>query len=88
MFSQSPALQFVVFGSIPSGRTSHTGLSQKAPFTAYAPSIGHPARLSGQEGVLRHVTRFRESVDNFRFFNLKLYPFADAEGAVPISAKS
>ena len=23
-----------------------------------------------------------ESVDNFRFFNLKVYPFADAEGAV------
>ena len=38
---------------------------------AYAPSIGHPARLSGREEVLRHVTWFRESVDNFRFFNLK-----------------
>ena len=49
---------------------------------AYAPSIGHPARLSGREEVLRHVTWFRESVDNFRFFNLKVYPFADAEGAV------
>lgn len=49
---------------------------------AYAPSIGHPARLSGREEVLRHVTWFRESVDNFRFFNLKVYPFADPEGAV------
>lgn len=49
---------------------------------AYAPSLGHPARLSGREEVLRHVTWFRESVDNFRFFNLKVYPFADAEGAV------
>jgi uncharacterized protein len=49
---------------------------------AYAPSIGHPARLSGREEVLRHVTWFRESVDNFRFFNLKVYSFADAEGAV------
>jgi uncharacterized protein len=26
---------------------------------AYAPSIGHPARLSGREEVLRHVTWFR-----------------------------
>jgi hypothetical protein len=26
---------------------------------AYAPSVGHPARLSGREDVMRHVTWFR-----------------------------
>jgi len=49
---------------------------------AYAPSIGHPARLSGREEVLRHVTWFRGAVDNFRFFELVEYPIADGESAV------
>jgi ketosteroid isomerase-like protein len=49
---------------------------------AYAPSIGHPAQLSGREEVLRHVTWFRAAVENFRFFDLTLHPFADSEGAV------
>jgi len=49
---------------------------------AYAPAIGHPARLSGREEVVRHVTWFLGAVDNFRFFDLKVYPFADPEGAV------
>jgi len=49
---------------------------------AYAPSIGHPARLSGREEVNRHVTWFRGAVDNFRFFELTVYPIANSEGAV------
>jgi len=49
---------------------------------AYAPAIGHPARLSGREEVVRHVTWFLRAVENFRFFDLRVYPFADPEGAV------
>ena len=48
----------------------------------YAPALGHPARLSGREDVLRHVTWFLGAVENFRFFALKVYPFADPEAAV------
>ena len=49
---------------------------------AYAPAIGHPARLSGREEVVRHATWFLGAVENFRFFDLKVYAFADPEGAV------
>jgi ketosteroid isomerase-like protein len=49
---------------------------------AYAPAIGHPARLLGREEVVRHVTWFLGAVGDFRFFDLKVYPFADPEGAV------
>ena len=49
---------------------------------AYAPSIGHPARLSGREEVIGHVTWFVGAVENFRFFDLKVYPLADPEAAV------
>ena len=49
---------------------------------AYAPAIGHPARLSGRDEVVRHVTWFLGAVENFRFFDLEVYPFADPEGAV------
>ena len=48
----------------------------------YAPAIGHPARLAGREEVVRHVTWFLGAVEHFRFFDLKVYPFADPEGAV------
>ncbi|MDQ3776619.1 MAG: nuclear transport factor 2 family protein [Pseudomonadota bacterium] len=48
----------------------------------YAPAIGHPARLSGREEVVRHVTWFLGTVDNFRFFDLKVYALADPEAAV------
>ena len=48
----------------------------------YAPAIGHPARLSGREEAVGHVTWFLGAVENFRFFDLKVYPFADPEGAV------
>ena len=48
----------------------------------YAPSLGHPARLSGREEVMRHVTWFLTAVENFRFFDLRVYPMADPEAAV------
>jgi ketosteroid isomerase-like protein len=48
----------------------------------YAPAIGHPARLSGREEVVRHVTWFLGAVENFRFFDLRVYPSADPEAAV------
>ena len=44
---------------------------------AYAPAIGHPARLSGRQEVVRHVTWFLGAVENFRFFDLKLYALTD-----------
>ena len=49
---------------------------------AYAPALGHPARLSGREAVVRHATWFVGAVENFRFFDLKVYALADPEGAV------
>ena len=49
---------------------------------AYAPSVGHPARLSGRAEVVRHVTWFRGAVDRFRFFNLAIHPFVDSTRAV------
>jgi uncharacterized protein len=48
----------------------------------YAPSLGHPARLSGREEVVRHVTWFLGAVENFRFFDLRVHAFADPDGAV------
>src|ERR1700747_2293605 len=48
----------------------------------YAPALGHPARLSGRAEVVRHATWFVGAVENFRFFDIKVYPFADPEGAV------
>ena len=38
------------------------------------PSIGHPARLSGREEVVRHVTWFLGAVENFRFFDSGYIP--------------
>lgn len=49
---------------------------------AYAPSIGHPAQLSGREEAVRHATWFVGAVENFRFFELKVYALADPRGAV------
>ena len=49
---------------------------------AYAPSVGHPARLAGREEVMRHVMWFRGAVERFRFFNVTIHPFDDPAGAV------
>ena len=48
----------------------------------YAPSLGHPARLSGREEAVRHATWFVGAVENFRFFDLAVHALADPEGAV------
>jgi ketosteroid isomerase-like protein len=48
----------------------------------FAPAIGHPARLSGRVEAVRHVTWFLGAVENFRFFDLEVHPFADPEAAV------
>ena len=48
----------------------------------YAPTIGHPARLSGRDEVVRHVTWFVEAVETFRFFDLEVHAFADPGMAV------
>ena len=48
----------------------------------YAAALGHPARLAGREQVVRHVTWFVGAVENFRFFDVKVYALADPEAAV------
>jgi ketosteroid isomerase-like protein len=47
----------------------------------YAPSLGHPARLSGRAEVMHHVTWFLSAVENFRFSDLRLHPMAEPEAA-------
>ena len=49
---------------------------------AYAPAIGHPARLSGREEVVRHVNWFLGAGENFCFFDIRVYAFVDPEAAV------
>src|SRR5918998_6287961 len=49
---------------------------------AYAPSLGHPAKLSGREEAVRHATWFVGAVENFRFFNLEVHALADPQRAV------
>ena len=39
---------------------------------AYAPSLGHPARLSGREEATRHANWFVGAIEEFRFFDLKI----------------
>src|SRR5206468_7059966 len=48
----------------------------------YAPALGHPARLSGREEVVRFVTWFLGAVGEFRFFEEGVYAFADPDAAV------
>jgi len=48
---------------------------------AYAPALGHPARLAGRAEVLRHVSWFLAAVKEFRFIEPKVYAFADPSGA-------
>jgi hypothetical protein len=40
---------------------------------AYAPSLGHPAQLSGRKEAVRHATWFVGAVENFRFFDPNVY---------------
>ena len=48
----------------------------------YAPTIGHPARLTGREVVVGFVTWFLGAVENFRFYDLTVYACADPDVAV------
>jgi ketosteroid isomerase-like protein len=48
----------------------------------FAVALGHPSRLSGREEVVRHAKWFVGAVENFRFFDLRLYPFANTDAAV------
>jgi ketosteroid isomerase-like protein len=48
----------------------------------FAPALGHPGKLSGRAEVVRHITWFIGAVENFRFFDLNVYAFADPDGAV------
>ncbi len=43
---------------------------------AYAPALGHPAKLSGRDEVLHHVKWFLGAVENFRFIDPKVYAFS------------
>ena len=49
---------------------------------AYAPALGHPARLSGRAEVTRHVDWFLGAVEDFRFIDPKVHAFADPQAAV------
>jgi ketosteroid isomerase-like protein len=48
----------------------------------YAIALGHPSRLAGRDEVVRHAKWFVGAVEKFRFFELRLHPFADADAAV------
>lgn len=50
----------------------------------YASALGHPERLSGRQEVVNHITWFIGAVENFRFYDLKMYPFADPDAAAAI----
>jgi uncharacterized protein len=54
---------------------------------AYAPALGHPARLSGRAEVMRNVTWFLNAVENFRFFDPKVYPFADPQSIIKTTGR-
>jgi uncharacterized protein len=47
----------------------------------YAPSLGHPARLTGRAEVMHHVAWFLGAVENFRYFDIRLHAFADPDSA-------
>jgi uncharacterized protein len=47
-----------------------------------APSLGHPAQLSGRKEAVRHATWFVGAVEKFRFFDLNVYALAEVQGAV------
>jgi ketosteroid isomerase-like protein len=49
---------------------------------AYAPSLGHPAKLAGRVEAVRHAAWFVGAVENFRFFDLEVHAMADPHRAV------
>ncbi len=48
----------------------------------FAPALGHPARVAGRAAVEGFAAWFVEAVENFRFFDVRVYAFADPEAAV------
>jgi len=48
----------------------------------FAPSLGHPGRVEGRDAVIRHANWFLQTVTDFRFFDLRVYEFADPDGAL------
>jgi ketosteroid isomerase-like protein len=49
---------------------------------AYAPAIGHPARLAGRAEVTRHVAWFLGAVEVFRFIEPTVHACVDPDVAV------
>jgi ketosteroid isomerase-like protein len=49
---------------------------------AYAPALGHPARLTGRDEVIRHVAWFLSAVEGFRFIEPRISAFTDPLAAV------
>jgi hypothetical protein len=49
---------------------------------AYAPALGHPARLTGRDEVIRHVAWFLGAVEGFRLIEPRISAFADPLAAV------
>jgi uncharacterized protein len=49
---------------------------------AYAPALGHPARLTGRDEVTRHLAWFLGAVEGFRFIEPRISAFADPLAAV------
>jgi len=47
----------------------------------FAPALGHPGRLEGRDAVEKHVNWFRGAVENFHFSDIRVYPWADPNGA-------
>jgi ketosteroid isomerase-like protein len=39
----------------------------------FAPSLGHPAQLTGRDEVLKHVGWFLGAVEQFRFYELRVH---------------
>src|SRR2546427_9271804 len=48
----------------------------------YAPGIGHPERLTGRDAVVAHVGWFLGAVENFRFYDIKIYASTDPNEAI------
>lgn len=49
---------------------------------AFAPSLGHPARLDGVDAIVKHAQWFGKAVNEFRYSNVAIQPFADPTAAV------
>lgn len=48
----------------------------------YAPGLGHPAKLTGRDEVLTHVSWFIGAIEDFRFYDLHISAFTDSSMAV------